>query len=101
MDKKIEKTMNIYYEQLTRMLERNERSSKSFQESDKRLQDLILATQIFMRYIIDDLDNQNPNMSENCVTVDYGILKIEENNINKEIYVFNDESFKQQISSEL
>lgn len=102
MAEKIEKTMNVYYEQLTRMLEKNERSySKSFQESDKRLQDLIFATQIFMRYIIDDLDNQNPNMSENYITVDYGILEMKENDITRKIYVFNDGNFNQQISSDL
>lgn len=102
MAEKIEKTMNVYYEQLTRMLEKNERSySKSFQESDKKLQDLILATQIFMRYIMNDLDNQNPNMSENYITVDYGILEMKENDITRKIYVFNDGNFNQQISSDL
>lgn len=102
MDEKIEKTMNVYYEQLTRMLERNERSySKSFHEVDVKLQEMLLATQIFMKYIMNDLDSQNSNLPENCITVDYGILEMKENDITREIYVFNDESFNQQISNNL
>lgn len=102
MDEKIEKTMNVYYEQLTRMLERNERSySKSFHEVDVKLQEMLLATQIFMKYIMNDLDSQNSNLPENCITVDYGILEMKENDITRKIYVFNDGNFNQQISSDL
>lgn len=102
MDEKVEKTMNVYYEQLTRMLEKNERSySKSFYEVDVKLQEMLLATQIFMKYIMNDLDSQNSNLPENCITVDYGILEMKENDITRKIYVFNDGNFNQQISSDL